>query len=217
MLVGAVLAAPVHGQTVTIDEGTFTIFVGDRVVGQETFHIRRLGSGADSRIIANADVDLGARKMISILEAAPDLSLSKYQLEVSGDGSTEIFLQRSGRRFLVRVISLEGERERELSARDGSVIVEEGIAHHFHFVVPLMGSAAVVPVVRPRASSEGRLAVSEVDDVSMTIAGEEIAARRVALFLDEVEHHVWIDFQGRVLRVEVPSRAYRAERQTAPA
>jgi hypothetical protein len=44
---------------------------------------------------------------------------------------------------------------------------------------------------------------------------EQLDVRHVRLEGGERIHEVWLDDQGRVLRVEVPSRGYRAEREAS--
>lgn len=217
---GALLlsGAPAAAQNVLLDEGAFTIYLGDREVGRETFTIRRMGSGADARIIANAVVDVDARQIRPLLETTPDFGLTAYEVKISGREETEIAVQLTGRRFVARVRSAAGEQEREFRAREDAVLLEENVAHQYYFLTSAADEeGATLAVIVPGATEMADLAVRSVARVSLPIGGETLEARRVTLVVDGVERSVWVDARGRVLRVEIPSTGYRAERVAPPA
>src|SRR5687768_10753720 len=111
------LALPLGAQTVVLDEGTFRILRGGETVGTESFTIRRTGQGVDAQVLANAEITLdlpsGQELVKPLLQTGPDLSLSAYQVEVSGPDRLEIFVTSSGRRLLVSTRSPKGDQERE--------------------------------------------------------------------------------------------------------
>jgi len=210
--------APAKAQNVVLDEGTFTVFLEGRQAGTETFSIRRMGSGEDAKILANAVVELDTRQMRPLLEATPEFGLTAYEVKISGDESVEVAVRNTGRRFVARVRSAEGEQEREFRAREGAVLLEDRVAHQYWFVVSLaneVGDSA--PVVVPRGSDQGRLEVLAVADEVVRVGGQAIEGRRLRLAVDGAERTVWIDREGRILRVDIPSMGYRAERLQPPA
>ena len=100
------LALPLGAQNVVLDEGVFRLTREGREIGTETFKIRRVGQGAEAHVIANAVIELdlpsGREQVTPLLRAAGDLSLSEYQLEVSGREPKQIAVILNGRRFVAR-------------------------------------------------------------------------------------------------------------------
>ena len=223
-LAGALLSvAPLtqpalHAQNVLLDEGVFTVFLAGREAGTETFSIRRVGTGTDARILANATVDLGRRQLRPLLEATPQLGLSRYEVTVSGEDATEVSLMSSGNRFVVLIRTALGEQEREFRARPGAILLEEQVAHQYYFAVALANQpGSGVVVVDPRHPEQPRLEVLEVSSETLRFGQRSLEAQRFLMSLGGIERTVWTDRNGRVLRVEVPSKSYRAERTGPPA
>ena len=224
LLAGAVtsaatlLALPLHAQNVLLDEGTFAVFLDDREAGTETFSIRRMGAGVDTRILANAMVELDRRQMRPLLESNPQAGLTRYEVKVSGDEVAEVSVVSAGNRFVALIRTTAGEQEREFRARPGAVLLEENVAHQYWFAVSQLAVVGdAVPVVDPRGTEQPRLELLAVGEEAVRIAGQTIDARRLRMSLSGVERTVWVDREGRVLRVEVPSTGYRAERTAPPA
>ena len=103
------------------------------------------------------------------------------------------------------------EEEREFLARPETRILEEGVAHHYYFLSSLReGSAA--PVLEPRTRRQLRLVASAWVDQVLDLGTTQVPARRVVFTAGEEERIVWFDRQGRVLRLEIPSRSFAAVR-----
>lgn len=208
--------APLAAQTVVLDEGTFDIFVEDSHVGTETFTIRREGSGPDALVWANATVSIeGARRslMRPVVKARTDYSPLEYDNTIEGDEVSAVSLDHMGRHFSVRISSAAGEREREMPVRPSTVLLEQGVAHHYWFLADAIGreGAAVVAVV-PRSGEQLRVQVTSVTPETISAGGARVDTRRVTLTTGSEERSVWFDGQGRVLRVDVPATGYRAVR-----
>ena len=67
---------------------------------------------------------------------------------------------------------------------------------------------------RPGGQSNGTLRMTGVEPV--TVGEVTIQAQRLELRLDGAVHDVWLDGQNRVLRVQIPSQNYVAERRNPP-
>lgn len=208
-------ASPVRAQNVILDEGTFRIFDHGLEVGTETFTIRRLGQGEDAHVIANAVIDLnlpgGHRQVKPLLRTGPDLSLSAYQVGVSGDDEAEVAVTSNGRRFLTRTRTPSGEQEREFRATPGAVVLEDGVAHQYWFLSTLAEGTEITALV-PRAGAQYRVAVRAVRPVPAGAANGQVQTRQVTLEVESHTHEVWYDAQGRVLKVVVPDTGFTAER-----
>jgi len=209
------LALPLGAQTVVLDEGTFRILRGGASVGTESFTIRRTGQGADAQVLANAEITLdlpsGAELVKPLLQTGADLSLSAYQVEVSGPDRLEIFVTPSGRRLLVSSRSPAGDQEREFRAAPGGVLLEEGVAHQYWFLSQLTEGTAVNVLV-PRAGAQDRIEVRSVRPESLVVAGAPAEARHVTFAINGAIHEVWYDAEDRVLKVDVPGSGFGAER-----
>lgn len=223
VLFGAVLAptgAP--AQTVTLDEGTFDLFRGGDQIGTETFAIRRSGTGEDAVVVAHATVEMelpeGMRTLAPALEATGrEMALSAYQVKVSGDQEAEVYLTLSGRRFVARITTEAGEREQEFRATPGALLLEEGVAHQYYFLRPFLDALPTqVAVIMPREGSQLGMQVSSLGQETVRIGGQSIEARHLRLDAGGEVREVWVDEQGRVLRVVVPATGFRAERQAPP-
>ncbi len=204
-------------QSVMVDEGTFALAVHGKEAGTETFSIQQAAAGNEGTVIAHGIVKLtlpdGTSEIRPLLEAAGlDGTASKYQLKVSGAESMELRLTLAGNRYVSVIRSRAGEEEHEFLARPKTRIVEEDVAHQYYFLrnVPQGGRAFVI---EPRTRRQFQFVASSVSDEELTLNQTTVQARKVTFSAGDDQRIVWFDRQGRVLRVEVPSRGYVAERQ----
>jgi hypothetical protein len=131
-----VTGVDLKAQNVALDEGAFRLSIRGQLVGREEFSIRRAGVGEQARVILRGTVELdlpeGERNLAPALEAdGQALTVTAYQMKVSGRESSEIFVSRSERRFLAKVISPRGEQIREFRAGPGSILLDEEVAHQY--------------------------------------------------------------------------------------
>lgn len=209
-------AGSAAAQNVVLDEGTFQIYRGGAPVGTETFTIRRVGSGDDAHVLANAVVEMqlptGRRELRPLLRAGADFALSAYQMEVSGDEVVSVAVTATDRRFVARTRSESGEREREYRGGEGTLVLDEGVAHQYYFLGPAADRGGAVPVIVPRTGEQARLEVRDAGTESLRIGGRTVEARHVILSGEGQTHEVWFDERGRVLRVSIPALDYQAVR-----
>jgi hypothetical protein len=219
---GLLLAGPAAAQTVRVDEGTFRLLVGGREVGVETFSIRQNGVGADAVLIAQGRVVLetnGGREIVAHVQlAGAGLRPVAYDLELRGDGARRIRGSVSGSRAAARTSSPSGETMREYLVTDGAVIVDDGVAHHQYFLaLRAAAGATAAPIMNPRESRQVQATIRFAGEESISAGGTTVVARRLDVQPAGGDaRSVWIDGEGRVLRVEVPARSYVAVRTTLP-
>jgi hypothetical protein len=204
---------------VVVDEGTFALTLAGKPAGTETFQIRRSGMGNDAIVIAQGQVQLngpgGNVKLAPLLEASlPDGVATSYHLKVSGTQTSELSLKLAGRRYVSLIRSNAGEEQREFMARPGTHILEEGVAHQYYFLHNVRGGTRT-PVIEPRTRKEIELTASAWTDEELKLGPNVVQARKVTFTAASGNdaRTVWYDRQGRVLKVEIPSRGYVAERQ----
>lgn len=213
-------------QNLTLDEGAFSVSMADGARGQETFTIRQAGTGPDARVIAQGRIQWtlsgGTRTVVPLLEARGG-GLFAYQVEVSGDVTEQIYLRAEGRRFVANVRSDAGEQQREYRARPGSVLLERGVAHQYFVLargVLALAAAGLdlgpIPVLTPLDGTLRQYEIEMDEPGTLQIGGQAVKANHLTLGSGEDRHEAWFDDEGRVLRVEVPSLGYVAERQSLP-
>ncbi|MDX1646861.1 MAG: hypothetical protein R3304_06940 [Longimicrobiales bacterium] len=211
-------AAPaVLGQGVVVDQGRFAIRVDGRAVGSEDFVIRRATLGLNAAFFANGVVSVtrpgDTSETRPLLRALPpDGQVESYQVEVTGDGEMDLRLALSGRRYVATIRSDIGDEDREFQARPDTRVLDRGVAHHHYFVRDLRVDRAV-HVLEPRTRSQYDLTATRRTDEELRVGPNVVLARRVDFISEEgADRTVWYDRQGRVLRVEIPSISYVAER-----
>ena len=212
-----------EAQMVTLDEGTFRVFVDDQAVGTEAFSIRRSGSGVNAQVIATGEVRLqlpeGRLELRPALQLSgtTELAVSAYQIRVSGHREEEIFVTLGDRRFLTSVRSERGEQERELRAAPGTFLLDTDVAHQYYVLAqrsPAVGAS--VPVIVPRDGGQHDLRITDIRATTIAIAGQEVPATLWRLEGDRETRELWTDDEGRVLAVHRPASSYRAVRERIP-
>jgi hypothetical protein len=209
-------AAPAQDPNL-VDQGRYDIRFGDRASGTETFAIRRQGEGymAVGRIQLEG-TGAWLRSSEVVLRTDGSFAPIRYRFEsrVAGDPRTVDFA-RSGTRIRITTSSDEGERVNELLARPDQVLLEPGIAQHYYFVIRRLAAGGDrLTAVIPGEGREASIRVTDASDTTIEIGGRSTEARRWELAIDDATHLVWSDrADGRILRVEIPDRAWRSERR----
>ncbi|HET9984828.1 MAG TPA: hypothetical protein VFQ38_14620 [Longimicrobiales bacterium] len=221
LVLSVLLASSAHAQTSTIDEGAFRLTIGGHDVGTETFSIRQNGSGPNAVTIAQGRVLLqndGSQDIASSLElSGPELRPAAYQVTVQGGTPQKIAGRVTGGRFSARIMSPSGEMMREYLASDGAVLVDEGVVHQYYFVVQRAGSGGRVPVIIPQLNRQVVAVVTASGSETLDIGGQKVSARHYTVAPTGLPaREVWVDGEGRVLRMAVPSRQYVAIRNALP-
>ena len=220
------LPGAVSAQAVEVDQGTFIVQLGGRTVGTETFRIRRSGFGDNARTIAQGTLEIienGSNQKIqsALGTVGVGMVLDAYQVEVSAPSELSIRLERRGDRMVSVTTSDAGVEEREyrrVLARTPTVVLDRFFAHHYFFLAPFQtpgGSSLSAILPRPGRQSTGTLRMTTVEPLTLE-GGVTIQAQRLELRLDGAVHDIWLDGQNRVLRVEIRSQGYVAQRNELP-
>lgn len=213
------LAAPAAAQAV--DAGTFRVFVEDREVGTEEFTITQSGSGDGAELVASGRVRLGLPE--GTLELDPRLRARgvgadpvDYQVIVGGSSPSRVIGTVGSGRFSAKIVTPAGEQLREYVASAGAVVLDQGVAHHYYFLAQRTHQGRV-PVIVPRDNRQVIATVSSRGEETVRINGGSATLFHLVVQAPGWdEHHVWVDALNRVVRVEIPARAYRAERTQIP-
>lgn len=222
LAVASASSPPASGQTL-VDEGTFLLSRNGEPIGTERFTIRRSGAGASVQVIATAEVtvqaDGGERRISSALEATgPEMRIRAYQVKESGVRSSEIYMTLSGERFQARRRTPEGEEVREYRASSTAVVLDEFLVHQYHFLVPrISGETTTVSGIVPDSGRQVRLRITDTGTERISIAGRMVQARHLVVEGGDDTRDVWVDPEGRVLRIMDRTTGFRAERRDLPA
>lgn len=221
-LAGSLAANRAGAQITVLDRGRFEVSVNGRTVGSETFSIRQMGTGTETRVIAAGQIRTmrsgGASTMDILMElTGTGWMPSAYQNKVGGADAQQIGFELRGSRFESRVTSDAGERVREYRAPPGTTILERGVAHHFHFLFSRAGpDSGRVPVIVPREGLQTEAEVNLAATGEVGIGGEMIPARHFVIRAGDMHWEAWHDEEGRVLRIVDNSTGYSATRIARP-
>jgi hypothetical protein len=218
----AVPGASLEAQGVLVDEGEFRLMVRGLEVGSETFAIRRSGTGAEVRFTAQGRIVMEAPE--GRLEIATTLGAkgvaaepTGYQRNVSGARVEIVSFSLLGSRLVVRISSDAGEEMREVPVPAGGLLLEETIAHQFHFLVArYLAGDTRVQAIRPESRAVSVLELDERDPTTIQTRGGRIPVRRLRVTEGSRVWEVWFDSRGRVLRLENAVEGFRAERVSPP-
>ncbi|HET7458146.1 MAG TPA: hypothetical protein VFJ74_10890 [Gemmatimonadaceae bacterium] len=215
-------AAPLAAQVATIDEGSFTISRNGAAVGREEFSIRRTPAGEGGAVyVASATVSYDGRRLSPALRADAAGSPLAYQVEVRvGSEVQERLTGQVGRgRFSALTKTPRGESAKEYVVSDGALILDDDVFHQYFFVAhSARAGGATVPVVVPRRNAQLSMRIDERGAESVTVGGRALDARHLVLHegAGGPERDVWVDAQGRVLKVAIASRGVVALRDEPP-
>lgn len=203
------------------DQGTFKVFVEDREVGTEEFTIVQTGTGASAELLATGRVRVGlpdgTLELDSRLRARGiGADPVDYQVSVGGSAPSRTIGTVSSGRFSAKIVTPTGEQLREYVASNGAVVLDEGVAHHYYFLAQRTHQGRV-PVIVPRENRQVIATVTSRGEESVRVNGTSATLFHLVVQPQGGdEHHVWVDALNRVVRVEVPARAWRAERVAMP-
>jgi hypothetical protein len=215
----AVIAVPAAGQGVqTLDQGSFTITVNGERGGREDFSIVATPGTSAMEYVARATVVFGDRRLTPALKSDSSGAPSDYQIEIKGTttGSERWSGKITRGRVSARINSARGESAREYIVADGAIILDDDVFHQYYFVAK-RSNASSISVVIPRRNAQMVLRVSAAGNEKITIGAKEIDAKHLVLTEPSGgTRDVWVDAQGRVLKVEIKSRNLVATRDDPP-
>ena len=215
----ATLALPAASQVTTLDEGTFTIVRNGTPVGRESFTIRSSAGGPGGAVVqARATVSYDDRRLTPVLKSDSIGSPTEYQLEVrAGANASEVLkgVIRRGR-FSATMQTPRGENLKEYVVSEGALVLDEDVFHQYYFLAR-GGRTGSVPVVVPHRNVQVVMRMEDRGPASVSVGGRTIAGRAFVLVEPGgANREIWVDAQGRVLKVAIPSRGIVATRDEPP-
>ena len=203
----------------TLDRGSFTISVSGQRAGREDFTISSTPGASGTEYLSRATVVYGDRRLNPSLWSDSSGGPTRYTVEVKGGTSAGERWMGSITRGRVRatIDNARGPSEREYVVADGAVLLDDDVFHQYYFVAA-RGARPSVSIVIPRRNAQMVLKASPGGSERLTIGTATIDARHIVFTEPSGEtREVWVDAQGRVLRVSIPSRNVVATRDDPPA
>jgi hypothetical protein len=216
--VSAVLLALVVLQS-PLDEGTLIVRRDTVELAREEFRLlpRRPDPGwtlaVRSRWTSGA-----ARTLAPVLELGPDSVPRTLQYEVAGQDPVHIVGQAGRGRFTLRYLTRTAERARELPLDATSVVLDDSVLALYQFAAwrARPGSRVTLTAIYPRDARREAITVEDVGLQPTTLNRDPAVLRHVRVTGGAAgEVHLWLDGDGRVMKVQVPARGLVAERQPA--
>lgn len=205
-----------EAQVVGVDEATFELSRGDQVIGEERVMLQRTGVGQSARVIGQSEIRmLDGTEMRPRLQASAEFRAMLYQNKFSGAEVGEVQVTRAGRRLVARTETDAGEAQREFPASDATLLLEPEVVLLYYLVRPWVeGDGAMLAVLDPRASRQSRMSLTIMGTEEVRIGREIFPTTRIRLEADGDVRDVWLDSDGRVMRVDVPGTGFSARRTT---
>jgi hypothetical protein len=201
-----------------IDEGVLVVRIDTAEVARESFRLSqgRLSRGGEGWVLATTIRYDRARPVIvlsPILEVNSDTLPATLQYDVADPRQPARVLGELGRgRFTVRYVARATERAREFPTGQRAVVLDDSVFATYLFAAWLARSEpSTITAIYPRSL---RHASVQVQDLGVEAAprNPEVRLRHFSVTGGAEVVHLWLDADGRLMRVQIPSRRLTAER-----
>ncbi|HUL03775.1 MAG TPA: hypothetical protein VLV16_11160 [Gemmatimonadales bacterium] len=205
-----------------LDEATLVVREDTVEVARESFRfVRGRGGGADSPAWTLATSIRYERKrpmlvLAPILDVTSDSQPVSLEYDVASViAPARILGQLSRGRFTVRTLGHSTERAREIPVTGRFLVLDDSVYALYLFAAWAAGPAPVtLTAVVPRSSRRDTLTVQDRGQESTSLLHGAVMLRHVTVTGGpNGQVDLWLDEGGRLLKVEIPSRRVRVERQ----
>jgi hypothetical protein len=217
LLAGFTTPSPAQGARL-VDGGSFSITVNGQRAGREDFTISATPRGQMVEHIAQATVTFGDRRLSpSLIADSSGVPLSYKITTRSTSGGPESWQGTIVRgKVSARIETPRGPAAREFIVTEGALILDDDVFHQYYFLAQRRANGTLTVVV-PHRNAQLRLQISTAGDERVQIGTQEIDARHLVLTEPSgAQREVWVDKQGRVLRVAIPAQGIVAVRDDPP-
>jgi hypothetical protein len=203
-------------QGIVVDDGAFRISrPGGAAPEIESFRIQR---GDNGQLVATSELRAGAHRIRSRLIADTLGSPISYQLSVFDNGTktSEVRADAGSGRLTTAVSNQRGdESQRDYPmGREHSVILDDDLVHQMYFL-RLASRTGLVRVISPHAARAATFVIAAHGLEPIDVGGQSVTATHFSLTNGGDRRDVWLDAEGRVLRVET-SAGLKAVRDELP-
>lgn len=220
-LAAAVLLAQVP--TGVIDQGVLVVRRDSQEIARETFRVleRRPGDSASGWLL-DASARWAGPGFVTVLapvvELTPDTAPVALAYDVTANGKSQHITGQPGPgRFTLRYLAPGIERARELASGPLVVIADDSVFSLYLLAAWRAGpDPRQLTAIFPRSTGRSTLTVTDRGMEATMLNRDPATLRHIEIGggpLGPV--HVWLDTQGRLMKVEAPDRSLRAERLPA--
>ncbi|HXI63063.1 MAG TPA: hypothetical protein VNH14_00995 [Gemmatimonadales bacterium] len=206
-----------------VDEGTLVVREDTAEIAREGFRLTalRTTAGAARWTLATTVRYNRSRPVIvldPIVELGVDSNPTSLEYNVADPRDPLRILGQLGRgRFAVRILGRRTERARELPAPTPAAVLDDSV---FALYLPAAWQARSQPVtvtgLFPRAGRRDVLTVQDLGTQATTLNRDPASLRHITVSGGENRLvHVWLGADGRLAKVEIPSRRLVVERAPA--
>ena len=204
-----------------LDEATLLVRQDTVEVAREAFRLtpaRAASSGWTLATTIRYDRSRPVVVLDPIVELGPDSGTTTLEYTVADPRDPMRILGQFTRgRFVVRMLGRRTERAREFPAPPPAAVLDDSV-FALYLPVAWLGRTrtAQVTAVFPRAGRRELLAVQDLGIEPTTLNRDPADLRHITVTGGENRLvHVWLGAEGRLAKVEIPSRGLVAARQPA--
>src|SRR3989449_1502738 len=167
--------------------------------------------------VCSSDLDR-ARPVIvlaPILEVNADTMPATLQYDVADPRQPSRILGELGRgRFTVRLVARATERAREFPTGQRAVVLDDSVFAPYVFAAWRASSdPASLTAIFPRGLRRQAVQISDLGIASTTLNRDPARLRHITVSVEGQDTvSLWVDEDGRLMKVEIPSRHLSAER-----
>jgi hypothetical protein len=200
---------------VSREEGEFDIVVKGGEIGSEKFVIASTGDSTSSTSVLefrNPSNRNQKIKMESKLEMGLNFLPKDYLLTSDVDGKKgQIHAEFSSHQVM---FDLTGDRPGQRSGLllgDEYTVLDTNIFHHFIFLTRLFASGdhektRQFEVVIPQEQDNGKVTLKDMGSEPLSIKGKKADGRRILVDSGSVQIDLWVDRDGILQKISVPSK-----------
>ena len=203
-----------------LDEGTFVVREDTTEIARESFRLApaRVGLGTAGWSIATSIRYDRGRPIITLAPAVTvqgDSQPLSLEFDVGDPRDPQRILGQAARgRFTIRMLGRRTERARELPVTGPTVVLDDSVYALYAFIAwRARAQPAAVTALLPRAGRREPLTVQDAGSEATTLNRDPATLRHILVSGGTNQLvHLWVDANGRLLKIEIPSRRLRIER-----
>lgn len=206
--------------TTELDSGRFEIRAEGKRLATESFVIRRERSvvKAVGRIVPEAG---GRESMRFDVRLQTDRSFrpTTYGLRARSGEVTGVDGVWEGKRLRLHVSSVAGEHWKEFLVPGPVAVLERDVAHHYFFLFRQLQpdpAGRSITVIIPSGSEQETATVTGGVEETLEAGGKDVVSLRYEVKFGGTRRIVWLDREGRVLKVAFPEKQRVAVRLPEP-
>ena len=209
--------------TGVIDQGVLVVRRDSQEVARETFHLleRRPGDPASGWLLDASARWSGpgfATVLAPVVELTPDSAPAALAFDVTANGKSQHITGQPGPgRFTLRYVAPGLERAREVATGRQIVVADDSVFSLYLFAAwRARATPSPVTAIFPRTAGRVTLTVTDSGVAATTLNRDPATLHHVLITGGPMGPvHVWLDADGRLMKVEAPDQTLSAERLPA--